>query len=63
MTNKIKSEAFESIHSSAKALLKIGAIDKATMREFDEACMAEVSAEISDQEDSSVLIAGPRNPR
>ncbi|WP_420232510.1 DNA-binding protein [Pseudomonas sp. ABY48] len=63
MTKKIRSEAFESIHSSAEALLKIGAIDKATMREFDEACMAEVSAEISDQEDSSALRTGPQNPR
>jgi putative transcriptional regulator len=63
MTKEIKSEAFESIHSSAEALLKIGAIDKATMREFDEACMAEVPAEISDQEDSSALRADPQNPR
>lgn len=60
MTKEIKSEA-ESIHSSAEALLKIGAIDKATMREFDEACMAEVPAETSDQEDSSALRAGPQN--
>ncbi|AOE61810.1 DNA-binding transcriptional regulator [Pseudomonas corrugata] len=47
MSKKFKSEAFESIHSSAEALLKIGAIDKATMREFDETCIAEVPAEIS----------------
>ncbi|MDU9034293.1 DNA-binding transcriptional regulator [Pseudomonas corrugata] len=46
MSKKFKSEAFESIHSSAEALLKIGAIDKATMREFDETCIAEVPAEI-----------------
>lgn len=46
MAKKFKSEAFESIHSSAEALLKIGAIDKATMREFDETCIAEVPAEI-----------------
>lgn len=61
MTEKIKSEASESIHSSAEALLKIGAIDKATMREFDEACMAEVLADISDSEESSALRAGPQN--
>ncbi|WLI10772.1 MULTISPECIES: DNA-binding transcriptional regulator [Pseudomonas] len=42
MAKKFKSEAFESIHSSANALLAIGAIDKATMREFDETCIAEV---------------------
>ncbi|WLH13999.1 DNA-binding protein [Pseudomonas hefeiensis] len=55
MTKEFKTDAFESIHSSAEALLKIGAIDQATMREFDEACMAEASAENSDQEDSSEL--------
>lgn len=32
---KYKSEISEAIHSSAAALLKIGAIDKATMRDFD----------------------------
>jgi putative transcriptional regulator len=36
---KFKSEAFEAIHSSASALLKVGAIDKATMRSFDESCL------------------------
>lgn len=36
---KFKSDAFESIHSSASALLRIGAIDKATMRTFDESCL------------------------
>ncbi|MEN2393265.1 DNA-binding protein [Pseudomonas halotolerans] len=63
MTKEIKSEAFESIHSSAEALLKIGAIDTATMREFDEGCMAEAPAEISDQENSSELMTAPQNPR
>jgi putative transcriptional regulator len=43
MAKKFKSDAFESIHNSANALLAIGAIDKATMREFDESCIAEVS--------------------
>jgi len=33
---KYKSDAFEAIHSSASALRKVGAIDKATMRSFDE---------------------------
>lgn len=35
---KYKSEAFEAIHSSASALHKVGAIDKATMRNFDDSC-------------------------
>ena len=37
---KFKSEAFEAIHSSASAMYRAGAIDKATMREFDETCLA-----------------------
>jgi putative transcriptional regulator len=42
MANKgrFKSDAFEAIHSSASALYEIGAIDKATMREFDESCLS-----------------------
>ncbi|MEI8703210.1 MAG: DNA-binding transcriptional regulator [Mesorhizobium sp.] len=36
---KYKSDAFEAIHSSASALYKVGAIDKATMRSFDESCL------------------------
>lgn len=35
-----KSDAFESIHASATALFKVGAIDKVTMRKFDEGCIA-----------------------
>ena len=34
-----RSEAFAAIHSSAAALHKVGAIDKATMRDFDVACL------------------------
>lgn len=37
---KFKSDALEAVHASASALRKIGAIDKATMREFDETCLA-----------------------
>ncbi len=36
---KYKSDAFESIHDSAKALLSIGGIDKDQMRKYDEACL------------------------
>jgi putative transcriptional regulator len=36
---KYKSDAFEAIHESASALHRIGAIDAATMRTFDEACL------------------------
>jgi putative transcriptional regulator len=37
--NTFNSDAFAAIHASAKALHKVGAIDKATMRDFDETCL------------------------
>ena len=37
---KYKSDAFEAIHSSASALFKVGGINQATMRDFDESCLA-----------------------
>lgn len=37
--NKFKSDIREAIHSSALAMFKVGAIDKATMRDFDESCL------------------------
>ena len=37
---KFKSDAFDAIHSSAHTLFKVGAIDKATFRNFDESCLA-----------------------
>lgn len=39
---KFKSDVFKAIHTSAAALHKVGAIDKATMREFDTSCIATV---------------------
>jgi putative transcriptional regulator len=39
---KYKSDAFEAIHSSATALLEVGAIDKTTMRKFDESCLTKL---------------------
>ena len=36
---KFRSPAAESIHTSASELYKIGAISKATMREFDQSCL------------------------
>jgi putative transcriptional regulator len=47
VTTKFKSEALQSVRESAIALLEIGAIDKATMREFEQTCIAEVPAEIN----------------
>jgi putative transcriptional regulator len=39
-----KNNVFEAIHESASALHKVGAIDKATMRTFDETCIATIPA-------------------
>lgn len=35
-----KSDAFAAIHASARALHKAGAIDKATLRDFDASCLS-----------------------
>ncbi len=42
MKNKAKSKsyAFEAIHSAVRGLHRVGAIDKATMREFDVSCLS-----------------------
>ena len=37
---KFRSDAFEAIHSAAAGLYRAGTIDKTTLREFDEACLA-----------------------
>nr|CAA6811242.1 MAG: FIG050068: DNA-binding protein [uncultured Thiotrichaceae bacterium] len=42
-----KSDAFAAIHESADALHKIGAINKKTMRGFDEACLTPMPTQIS----------------
>lgn len=42
MSKKYRSEAMASIHETMEALRKVGAIDKQTMRRFDEACLTPV---------------------
>ena len=37
MTKKYRSDAFAAIHETMEALHGVGAIDRQTMREFDEA--------------------------
>ncbi len=39
---RYRSDVFRSIHSIAEDLHSIGAIDKATMREFDRSCLTEI---------------------
>ncbi len=42
MTRKYRSDAMASVHETMKALRKVGAIDKQTMRRFDKACLTPV---------------------
>src|SRR5664279_2035612 len=37
---KFKSNAFEAIHGAAEGLYRAGAIDKTTLRGFDESCLS-----------------------
>jgi putative transcriptional regulator len=46
---KFKSDAFAAIHSTVQGLYRAGAIDKTTMREFDESCLV-VPTEIEPQQ-------------
>ena len=39
MTKQYRSEALASIHETMEALYEVGAVDKQTMREFDESCL------------------------
>lgn len=42
MAKKYKSDAMAAIHETMEALHGVGAIDKRTMRQFDEACLTPV---------------------
>ncbi|WP_256326858.1 DNA-binding protein [Nitrosospira multiformis] len=42
MVKKYRSNALASIHETMEVLHEIGAVDKQTMREFDESCLAPV---------------------
>ncbi|MEJ2419246.1 MAG: DNA-binding transcriptional regulator [Exilibacterium sp.] len=42
MTKKYRSDALASIHETMEALHEIGAVDKQTMREFDDACLTPI---------------------
>jgi len=49
MAKKYRSEAFAAIHETMGALHDVGAIDKQTMREFDEACLTPIRALTPDE--------------
>lgn len=42
MAQKYRSDALKAIHETAGALHEVGAIDKRTMRKFDEGCLTPV---------------------
>ena len=42
MAQQYRSDALASIHETMEALHEVGAIDKQTMREFDDACLTPV---------------------
>ncbi|MBN1320239.1 MAG: DNA-binding transcriptional regulator [Thermoleophilia bacterium] len=42
MTKEYRSDAYAAVHETMEALREIGAIDKQTMREFEEACLTPV---------------------
>ena len=42
MAKSYRSNAFAAIHETMEGLHEVGAIDKQTMREFDEACLTPV---------------------
>ena len=49
MAKKYRSEDFSAIHETMEALHDIGAIDKQTMREFDDACLTPVQVLAPDE--------------
>ena len=49
MTKKYRTDALASIHETMEALHEVDAIDKQTMREFDEACLTPVQALAPDE--------------
>jgi hypothetical protein len=42
MSKKYRNETFAAIHETMEALHEVGAIDKQTMREFDDSCTTPV---------------------
>lgn len=49
MVKKYRSKALESVHETMEALHEIQAVDKRTMREFDEACLTPVEVLTPDE--------------
>jgi putative transcriptional regulator len=58
MSKKYRSDAFAAIHETMESLHEIGAVDKQTMREFDEACLT--SVHVLSPEEISLGSAAPQ---
>lgn len=43
-TRKFKSDAFEAVHSAVAGMERAGTVSKATLRDFDETCLAVIPA-------------------
>ena len=48
-TQKYRSDGLAALHETMEALHDVGAVDKQTMRQFDEACLTPVQALAPDQ--------------
>ena len=49
MAKQYKNEVFAAVHESAESLHRIGAIDKQTMKEFDDTCLEPVKVFSADE--------------
>lgn len=49
MPKKYRSDAFAAIHETMEALHEVGAVDRQTMREFDETCLTPIEVMLPEQ--------------
>jgi putative transcriptional regulator len=54
MSEKFKSHVLQFVYESARALRDVGAIDDATLREFEEACIARTPDDSAAQPEESL---------
>jgi putative transcriptional regulator len=49
MPKKYRSDALAAIHETMEALYEVGAVDRQTMREFDETCLTPIEVMLPEQ--------------
>ena len=49
MPKKYRSDALAAIHETMEALHEVGAVDRQTMREFDETCLTPIEVMLTEQ--------------